>query len=242
MVLTGGGIIEADMTPDKHPLLQHIHWLGHSSFRIGGPGSEGPVLYIDPWRLRDDEPPADIILVSTDTYDHCSPSDIAKIRTPDTIVVASPAAAKVLGPGTVVLRVWQSAPTIGGISLRAVPAYSLEKASLSKANESVGFLITFSDYSVVYFAGDTDHIPEMARINCDVALLPVDGLYTMTAEEAAQAARKIRPQVVVPMHFGSGAAGTRYDGNRFCDLVKPPIEAVLLANEGKAIPPTGPLG
>jgi L-ascorbate metabolism protein UlaG (beta-lactamase superfamily) len=82
----------------------------------------------------------------------------------------------------------------------------------------------------------------MEQIHCDIALLPVDGIHTMTAEEAAQAARKLRPQHVIPMHFGSGVAGTRYDGSRFCELVKPPVEAVLLTNEGKEVPATGPLG
>jgi L-ascorbate metabolism protein UlaG (beta-lactamase superfamily) len=67
----------------------------------------------------------------------------------------------------------------------------------------------------IYFAGDTDHIPEMADIECDIALLPVSGTYVMTAEEAAQAAEAIRPQVAVPMHYGAGVAGTASDAQRF---------------------------
>ena len=52
----------------------------------------------------------------------------------------------------------------------------------------------------IYFAGDTDLIPEMADIRADVALLPVGGTYTMDAQEAAQAAAILKPKVVVPMH------------------------------------------
>jgi L-ascorbate metabolism protein UlaG (beta-lactamase superfamily) len=52
----------------------------------------------------------------------------------------------------------------------------------------------------LYFAGDTDLIPEMAEIDCDVALLPIGGTYTMDVEEAAQAVAVIGPQVAVPMH------------------------------------------
>jgi len=69
----------------------------------------------------------------------------------------------------------------------------------------------------LYFAGDTDQIPEMADIDCDVALLPVSGIYVMTAEEAAAAARTIKPQVAVPMHYGAGI-GTEGDGQRFTEL------------------------
>ena len=57
----------------------------------------------------------------------------------------------------------------------------------------------------------------MADIACDVALLPVSGTYVMTAEEAVDAAQTLAPQVVVPMHFGSGI-GTAGDGDRFAQL------------------------
>jgi L-ascorbate metabolism protein UlaG (beta-lactamase superfamily) len=77
----------------------------------------------------------------------------------------------------------------------------------------VGYIVTFEGVRV-YFAGDTDHIPEMSSFRCDVALLPVSGTYAMTAEEAADAARAIRPQIAVPMHYGSGI-GTADDGQRF---------------------------
>jgi L-ascorbate metabolism protein UlaG (beta-lactamase superfamily) len=66
----------------------------------------------------------------------------------------------------------------------------------------------------VYFAGDTDHIPEMADFDCDIALLPVSGTYVMTAEEAVGAADTIGAQIVVPMHYGAGI-GSADDGARF---------------------------
>ena len=76
----------------------------------------------------------------------------------------------------------------------------------------MGFLIRGSHQ--IYFAGDTDRIPEMRHIECDVALLPVGGTYTMDAKEAAEAAADIGPSVAVPMHYGSGI-GTIADGERF---------------------------
>jgi L-ascorbate metabolism protein UlaG (beta-lactamase superfamily) len=61
-------------------------------------------------------------------------------------------------------------------------------------------------------------------------LLPVSGVYVMTAEEAAQAAEAISPKVAVPMHYGSGVAGTLEDAERFRELCSVPV--VLLKAEG----------
>ena len=63
----------------------------------------------------------------------------------------------------------------------------------------------------LYHSGDTDVIPEMDSVTgVDVALLPVSGVYVMTAQEAAEAARRIQPRVAVPMHWGEHI-GTRDD-------------------------------
>lgn len=71
-----------------------------------------------------------------------------------------------------------------------------------KQNAWVGYIVTLSDGTRVYHAGDTDRIPEMDEIDADIALLPVSGTYVMTAEEAVAAANAIRPQVAIPMHYG----------------------------------------
>ena len=73
----------------------------------------------------------------------------------------------------------------------------------------------------LYHSGDTDVIPEMDSVTgVDVALLPVSGVYVMTAQEAAEAARRIQPRVAVPMHWGehigteAGRANVRRQGAR----------------------------
>jgi L-ascorbate metabolism protein UlaG (beta-lactamase superfamily) len=112
--------------------------------------------------------------------------------------------------------------TAVGVEVEAVPAYNVNKFRSPgvpfhpKESDHVGYVVTL-DGIRLYFAGDTDHIPEMADIDCDVALLPVSGTYVMTVEEAAEAARAIRPRIVVPMHYGSGI-GTADDGQRLTEL------------------------
>src|SRR5450759_2044253 len=61
-------------------MIENIHWLGHDSFRLDGSST----VYIDPWKLAADAPPADLILITHDHYDHFSPDDIARLSTPRT--------------------------------------------------------------------------------------------------------------------------------------------------------------
>jgi L-ascorbate metabolism protein UlaG (beta-lactamase superfamily) len=90
---------------------------------------------------------------------------------------------------------------VKGVKVRAVPAYNLDKKFHPRAAGHVGYVFTL-DGTTIYFAGDTDLIPEMADIKADVALLPCSGTYVMTAREAVDAATRIKAKVVVPMHYG----------------------------------------
>jgi L-ascorbate metabolism protein UlaG (beta-lactamase superfamily) len=59
----------------------------------------------------------------------------------------------------------------------------------------------------------------------DVALLPVSGVYVMTAQEAAEAARRIQPRVAVPMHWGQHL-GSEEDARTFADHA--PVQVRIL--------------
>jgi L-ascorbate metabolism protein UlaG (beta-lactamase superfamily) len=216
-------------------LLQNLHWLGHDSFRLDGP----PVIYFDPWKLPHGSPVADLILVSHDHGDHCSPGDVKKLRGPKTVVIANPTAAAKL-PGARVMRPGEKI-TVGDVTVEAVPAYNLTKFR-SPGNpfhphkaEHNGYIVTVGGERL-YHAGDTDHIPEMSDFKCDVALLPVSGTYVMTAEEAAEAARSIKLSVAVPMHWGDKeVVGTLADAERFKKLCeKAGIEVVILRHDASA--------
>lgn len=199
-------------------LLEQLHWLGHASFRLDAPVT----IYFDPWQLEGEQPTADIVLVTHEHSDHCSPEDVARVSGPNTVVVASPGAAEKLNgdvrpvhPGDQV--------AVGDVTVEVVPAYNIHRFRSPgqpfhpKEQEHVGYVVSAGGERL-YFAGDTDHVPEMAEIACDVALLPVGGKYTMDAEEAAEAAQDIGPRVAVPMHFGSSVVGEPADAERFRSL------------------------
>ncbi len=216
------------MTTPK--LVQILHWLGHDSFRLDGP----PVIYFDPWKLLAGSRKADLILVTHDHRDHCSPDDVQKLSGPQTVVIANPTAAAKL-EGARIMRPGDKI-TVGDVTVEAVPAYNLTKFRSPgmpfhpKPSEHNGYIVTVGGERV-YHSGDTDHIPEMSGILCDVALLPVSGKYVMTAEEAVEAAGAIRPRVAVPMHYGDPeVVGTQADAERFKKLcAERGIEAVILS-------------
>jgi len=195
-------------------MLDKMEWFGHDAFKIE---ADGKVIYTDPFRLYGDLPKADVILVTHEHYDHCSPEDIEKITGPDTVVVA-PGECEGKLKGNIRKVKPGDRLTVAGVDIEAVPSYNTNKKFHPKANNWVGYIFTVQGQRI-YIAGDTDHIPEMKGYRCDIALLPVSGTYTMTAEEAVHAAEDIKPKVAVPMHHGS-IVGTLDDGETFKKLYK----------------------
>jgi L-ascorbate metabolism protein UlaG (beta-lactamase superfamily) len=201
---------------DATSLISRLHWLGHDSFRLDGP----PTIYFDPWQLKGRQPRADLVLISHEHHDHCSPRDVKKIRGPETVVLAGGSAAQDL-PGARAVKPGDRL-AVAGVEVEVVRAYNVDKFRSPgvpfhpKASNHVGYVVTL-DGVRIYHSGDTDAIIEMGEIDCDVALLPVSGKFVMTAEEAVEAARTLGPQIVVPMHYGAGI-GSPGDGERFARL------------------------
>lgn len=204
-------------------MVENIHWLGHDCFRIDGPVT----IYMDPWQLPAGAPQADLVLITHDHYDHCSPEDVKKICKPDAVVVTIAAVAKKLKGDVRVVKPGDSL-TVKGIPIEVVPAYNVNKKFHPKNAGHVGFIFTV-DGQRIYHAGDTDFIPEMKSFKVDIALLPVSGTYVMTADEAANAAKAINPKVAIPMHYGE-IVGDKSDAERFQTLYGG--EVVILPLEG----------
>lgn len=114
---------------------------------------------------------------------------------------------------------------VGQLTLEAVHAeHGRRRSPFTSAEGSLGVLMTGS--SSVYFAGDTDLFAGMSELagRVDVALLPVGGWGPRLGRGhldptlAAEAARRVRPKVAVPIHWGTlyplglrRVAGRRFD-------------------------------
>ena len=200
-------------------MKQNIFWLGHDGFRIDA----STCIYIDPYQI-DDGKPADLILVTHEHFDHCSPEDVARIQQPGTVIITEKDSAKKLS-GDVRVMTPGERLLLDGLTVEAVPAYNTNKDFHPKANKWLGFIIDI-DGVRVYHAGDSDYIPEMKDLDVDIALLPVSGTYVMTADEAVEAALAIKPKLAIPMHYGA-IVGDQSDATHFRDKLAGKVDVLI---------------
>ncbi len=202
-----------------------IRWLGHDGFRISWPGG---VLYIDPYNVLVEPRDGRLVLVTHEHFDHCSPEDIAKVASPDAVVVAPQVATpKCSTAGFRVVTVKPGDRTeLNGVKIETLPAYNINKFRVPgrvyhpKEDGRVGYLVEVEGVRI-FHAGDSDNIPEYSSLRgrVDVALLPVSGVYVMTPEEAAEAAKVIQPKIAIPMHYGE-FVGSESDAEKFAKLLE----------------------
>jgi L-ascorbate metabolism protein UlaG (beta-lactamase superfamily) len=217
----------ATPAPSAEVSTADIHWLGHDAFRFEG---DGLVVYTDPFTLTGGEPAADLILITHDHGDHCSPDDVAVIQKEDTVIVTTAACAEKLSGDIRVVAPGDQMEVLG-IPIQAVPAYNVNKfrsegVPYHPEGMGVGYIFTIGGQRI-YHAGDTDVIPEMSDIDVDIALLPVSGTYVMTAEEAVQAAGIIKTRAAIPMHVGR-MVGALSDADYFKANASMPVEILPL--------------
>jgi len=200
-----------------------LKWLGHAGFLI----KNSRVIYIDPYNIKSGLEKADLILITHSHYDHCSVADLDKIvKKGTTIVIPAdcqskitkfkvPVHMEIVEPGHEL--------NLGKVKIDIFPAYNKDKPFHPKDEGWVGYLLKMNNV-LIYHAGDTDEIPEMQKLTGHggngkdfIALLPVGGRFTMTAEEAADAAQLIKPSLAIPMHYAS-IVGSDEDAQEFCKL------------------------
>ena len=204
----------------KKTFTDKIKWLGHDTFRV----EAGKTIYFDPYQIEHG-PEADLVLISHDHFDHCSPEDVAKIQGPKTIIVTEKdSASKLTGD----IRIMEPGQTLHleDVTITAVPSYNTDKDFHPKTKAWLGFLVDIEG-TKLYHAGDTDFIPEMEKLDVDIALLPVSGTYVMNSDQAAKAAMAINPGLAIPMHYGA-IVGDNQDAINFQKALEGKIEVLIL--------------
>lgn len=199
----------------------------HSSIKLIGE----KVIYFDPFELDNEPHDADIIFFTHSHYDHLSPKDASKCAKADTVFVAPASCEKDLSKNGFENAVYFTAgeeKVINGVAVRAVPAHNKIKPFHPKMNGWLGYVVTL-DGETVYVAGDTDALKENETIVCDTALVPVGGMFTMSAKEASEFinAMAVKPKKAIPTHYGS-VVGKADDGEKFASLVEAPVKTELL--------------
>ena len=204
-----------------------IEVFGHSSIKIKA-GNKN--IYIDPYEIKTVPKDADFILITHDHYDHFAPEDIEKVANPGTVMVvpekmdtkAQIVAGLLCEIVTVEPRVYRE---LYGIEFETVPSYNALKPFHPRSAQWVGYILRI-DGKRIYIAGDTDATKEAKAVKCDIALVPIGGTYTMDVRKAAELVNLIRPEVAIPIHYGS-IVGKPSDGEAFAELVEPPVKVEL---------------
>jgi L-ascorbate metabolism protein UlaG (beta-lactamase superfamily) len=201
-----------------------LTWLGHATVLIELDGVRvltDPVLRRRLAHLERAEevadaalPPIDLVLVSHVHYDHLDRPSLRRLGRRAARVAVPAGAARLLrrtGVGEVVELGEGTELAAGAVRVRATHAeHAATRRMLAHDVPSLGFVVEGSRR--VYFAGDTDLFDGMAGLaagGLDVALLPVAGWGPtlppghLDPAGAAEAARRLRPRVANPIHWGT---------------------------------------
>ena len=196
---------QTDTFKTKEGKAVTITAIKHASLRIQYDGLEiqvDPVAKYAPETDYSKFPKADVILVTHEHFDHFDRDAIAALRKDGTAVYANPAVRGMLGDG-IALRNGERAQVREDVAIEAVPAYNTTpgREKFHPKGRDNGYVLSLGGFRI-YVAGDTEDIPEMAGVkDVDVAFLPVNQPYTMTPEQAAAAARTVKPKVLFPYHY-----------------------------------------
>ncbi len=194
--------------------MHTLTWHGHSNFQIATPSTN---ILIDPFfegnptatTAWDGIAKPDAVFVTHDHGDHvgqaveiCQATGAglgAIVGTTQRLVAAGLPQAQVLNGigfnvgGTI---------TVGGVRAAMTQAFHS-----SDSGTPVGYIFTLDDGFTIYHAGDTGIFSGMqlwGRLYAiDLALLPIGGVFTMDARQAAMACALLACRGVVPMHWGT---------------------------------------
>lgn len=192
---------------------------------------QNKVIYIDPYKLKGKQEPADIIFITHPHYDHFSLKDIQKCKKSDTkIVVTYDLKDEVINCGfskdDVIVVKPNEKHKVFDINFETIPSYNLFKSFHPKNNNWVGYLIELDGYKY-YIVGDSDVNEDILKVKCDVLFVPIGGKYTMNYVEAVGFTNRIKPKYVIPTHYGSFWKGKK-EGEFFKNLVKGPTKCIIL--------------
>jgi len=177
-----------------------IIWRGQSCFQIIVARNKGEQtsIVIDPFSetigLRVPKLEADIVLVTHDHPDH------------NNVKAVSGSPFLISGPGEYEIR---------GVFIQGISSWHDEKEGKERGENTI-YAIEAEDLKLCHL-GDlgqkelTDE--QLERIgDIDILMIPVGGVYTISAKEALKIMSQIEPKITIPMHYQIPYSGRRPDG------------------------------
>lgn len=192
--------------------MAKVTWLGHSAFRIE---ANGAVVVLDPFFAPQyhlslkDVGAVDIILITHDHGDHTG-SVVELARETGALVGCMVGTAQALiQKGVPPAQIFNGIGfNIGGtLTHKNVAAVMTQAFHSSDSGSPAGYIVTMPDGLIFYHAGDTGIFSSMALLaeiyHIQLGLLPIGGIFTMDALQAAHACKLLGLKQVIPMHWGT---------------------------------------
>lgn len=196
-----------------------LTWLGHSTFRILTP--EGKTLYVDPWiagnpmcpESEKDVKKADALICTHGHFDHIADAvDVAK-KHGSTVVGIYELCMWMEKKGVKHIAPMNKGGTQTVTDVKITMVHAVHSCGIQDGDqivyggEACGYVLEFSNGVKLYHSGDTNVFSDMAIIRDlyapKIAMLPIGDHFTMSPREAAYACKLLKPETVIPMHFGT---------------------------------------
>ena len=161
-----------------------IKWLGHASFMITS--ETGTKIITDPYVTTENlnygeiKESADVVTVSHEHGDH---SNVSAVRGNPEVV--------------------RGTASVKGIGFKGIPTYHDDAEGKQRGKNTI-FCFEVDGIKVCHL-GDLGHplndkqVAELGSV--DILLIPVGGNYTIDAKVAGQVCDRLKPKVIIPMHF-----------------------------------------
>ena len=208
LIEVGGWRLLTDPTFDVPGRSYRFGW-GTGSRKLAGPAIPAGDLL-----------PIDAVLLSHDHHDdNLDPAGRALLPSAGAVITTASGARR-LGGAARGLEPWQTtrleAPGRPAIEITATPCRHGPPLSHALVGDVIGFALRWDgqEHGVLWITGDTvlyDGVREVAdRLHVDTALLHLGGVrfpvtgpvrYTMTAHDAVELCRLVRPRTAIPIHY-----------------------------------------
>jgi L-ascorbate metabolism protein UlaG (beta-lactamase superfamily) len=175
--------------------MLQIRWHGHACFEI----TNERTLVTDPHDGKSIGIPApsvtgDIILVSHDHYDHNSVKSVEK---DDSKVISD-----------------ERSRNISDIEIRGVESFHDEEQG-AKRGKNVMYKFTIDGIRFCHL-GDLGHDLDDESVQkigeVDILFVPIGGTFTMDDKQAWNVVNKIKPKIIIPMHYKIGGLSLPISG------------------------------
>lgn len=181
-------------------------------------------IYFDPYQIKEEFHDADYIFITHDHYDHYDEESIKNIMKSETMIVVPECLKERVSKLTT--NYFLVSPNekynLADLSFETTFSYNIDKPFHPKEKGYVGYKIKLEDKHL-YIMGDTDYLEENLHITCDICFIPIGGTYTMDVQEAAAYINELKPELAIPIHYGS-IIGDLSLSKQFIDLVNPDIK------------------